>query len=368
MALNYKPNEVKVDFFSYRHMLVGTPKAGKTTMFADLVKTLYKGDMSKGLLISVGSESGYSAIQGLYAINAPTYADYMEIIDDLCENKEDNNFAVIAIDTADELVTITEKEVCRRSKLESGNKCTINGAFGGYGAGRKMVAQLIDDSLARLNRAGYGTFIISHTKEKTVKEKNGDSEYQQLGVALSNDYSAIFTNKSDIIAMLDTSREIDANKRISNTTRWLYFRSNGYYNCGCRFPDIVEKCEFSVDNYIEAVEDAIKASLKGKADDKYIAEKKQQEQAEKEAYYQEHKEELSSEEAFDEANNAIEEKVSGADSLISEINNIMKNLSQADRDNKKAALASANLPASPAAIKKLKNVDTLNQILNIVKA
>lgn len=59
---------------------------------------------------------------------------------------------------------------------------------------------------------------------------------------------------------------------------------------------------------------------------------------------------------------------SSADSIITEINNIMKNLSQADRDNKKAALASANLPASPAAIKKLTDVDTLNQILNIVKA
>ena len=64
----------------------------------------------------------------------------------------------------------------------------------------------------------------------------------------------------------------------------------------------------------------------------------------------------------------IDKNSESADSIITEINNIMKNLSQADRDNKKAALASANLPASPAAIKKLTDVDTLNQILNIIKA
>jgi len=57
-----------------------------------------------------------------------------------------------------------------------------------------------------------------------------------------------------------------------------------------------------------------------------------------------------------------------ADSVITEINNIMKNLSQADRDNKKAALVSENLPSSPAAIKKLTDIATLNQILNIIKA
>lgn len=367
MALNYKPNEVKVDFFSYRHMLVGTPKSGKTTMFADLVRTLYKGDMTKGLLISVGSESGYSAIQGLYAINAPTYADYMEIINDLCENKEDNNFAVIAIDTADELVSITETEVCKRSQRESGNKCTINSAFGGYGAGRRMVAKLIDDSLARLNRAGYGTFIISHTKEKTVKEKNGADEYQQLGVALSNDYSAIFTNKSDIIAMLDTSREIDSNKRIAHATRWLYFRSNGYYNCGCRFPDIIERCEFSVENYIEAVEDAIKASLKDKADDKYIEKKKQEEQAEREAYYQEHKEELVSEEAFEAASEPVD-PTEQAQEILSQINAIMNGMDKANRDVVISTLKDKGFPASPSALKKVTDPDILNQILAVVSA
>lgn len=56
------------------------------------------------------------------------------------------------------------------------------------------------------------------------------------------------------------------------------------------------------------------------------------------------------------------------DSLISSINAAMKSLTQTQRDAKKAALASAGLPASPAAIKKLTNKDTLAKILEVVKA
>ena len=367
MALNYKPNKVSVDLMSYRHYIRGSKKVGKTTLFYNLINTLYNGDMSKGLLLSVGSESGYQALDGLYAIEAPTWSDFIEIVDDLCENKHENTFDCIAVDTVDELCVLAENEVCRRSQRESGNKCTINGAFGGYGAGRRMVAKLIDDALARLGRSGYGLFYIGHVKEKTTKEKNGD-EYQQLVSNLAKDYDDIFANKADVIVMIDSEKTV-SNNQLTSVKRYMHFRADNYYDCGTRFSNIEDKIELSAQNYINAVTNAIKSSIKSvKADDKYIEEKKAQEKADKEAYYQEHKEELSSEEAFDEANNIIEETVSDVDNMITEINNIMKNLSQTDRDNKKEALTSANLPASPAVIKKLTDVKTLTQILNIVKA
>lgn len=56
------------------------------------------------------------------------------------------------------------------------------------------------------------------------------------------------------------------------------------------------------------------------------------------------------------------------EALITAINEVMRGLSQADRDKKKAALASASLPATPAAIKKVSDAETLNKILEIVKA
>lgn len=70
------------------------------------------------------------------------------------------------------------------------------------------------------------------------------------------------------------------------------------------------------------------------------------------------------------ADNDVVTDTSGAnvEDLITSINDVMRGLSQADRDKKKAALASASLPATPAAIKKVSDTSTLNKILEIVKA
>ena len=57
-----------------------------------------------------------------------------------------------------------------------------------------------------------------------------------------------------------------------------------------------------------------------------------------------------------------------AEILVASINEIMKGLSQADRDKKKAALVGADLPATPGAIKKVTDTVVLNKILEIVKA
>jgi hypothetical protein len=61
-------------------------------------------------------------------------------------------------------------------------------------------------------------------------------------------------------------------------------------------------------------------------------------------------------------------EVVDVESIVAAINDVMKGLSQADRDKKKAALAGAGLPATPAAIKRVSDASTLNKILDIVKA
>ena len=69
-----------------------------------------------------------------------------------------------------------------------------------------------------------------------------------------------------------------------------------------------------------------------------------------------------------EDDNTTTDDSADVESLITSINEIMRGLSQADRDKKKAALTSASLPATPAAIKKITDTSTLNKILEIIKA
>lgn len=64
----------------------------------------------------------------------------------------------------------------------------------------------------------------------------------------------------------------------------------------------------------------------------------------------------------------VDTSTENAEDLVDSIVDIMRGLPQADRDKKKAALASASLPTAPSAIKKITDTSTLNKILEIVKA
>lgn len=286
----WKKNEVKVDIASYRHYIRGEKKAGKTTLFVNLMEKLY-GDTSKGLLISLGNERGWKALDGAVYVDCPDWNSLLEVVDELVENKDDNDFACVCFDTVDEWCGIAQKEVQRLDYRKTGERHEFNGCLGGYGAGRKKVEELINSVLTRVEDAGYGIFMLGHVKYRDVKEKNGD-EYQKFTSNLSADYDAIFSNKADIIAMITTEKDIQ-DGFIKGTQRFIYFRSDGFVDAGGRFPHIEEKVEFTTDNYIKTVTDAIKKSIKShEVTDEYIENKKKQEEQEKEDYYQANREKL----------------------------------------------------------------------------
>lgn len=285
MARQYKTNVVKCDISSYIHYIRGIKKVGKTTLFYDIVKEQYH-DLSKGLLIAVGDEIGYQALDGLIYDEAEDWQDLMDIVDDLVENKTDNNFEIIGIDTADEIIKLAMKEVQRLHRVKTGKSVEFGACFGGYGQPRLKVQDLVDDFLAKLRKSGYGVFIIGHTKIKDVKEKNGD-EYQLLTSNLNADYDAIFANKADIVSTIVVEKEIDENKHIEGTTRYIYFRSDGFVDAGGRFANIPEKVEYSARNYIDAFEQGVKGAISNDISDNEIkkrikAEKKERDKKAKE--------------------------------------------------------------------------------------
>lgn len=275
MGIEFKTNKVKCDIGSYIHYWRGVKKSGKTTLFYDLVKEQY-GDLNKGLLIAVGDEIGYQALDGLVYAETPTWSDLIEVIDTLVEEKEDNDFEVVALDTVDEMIKLAQEEVKRLHKKVKGQAAEFNACFGGYGQPRKKVEELVDEQLARIRRAGYGLVLIGHTRLRDVTEKNGDT-YQQLTSNLSADYDGIFANKADIVMTIVVEKEIDDNKHINSTERYMYFRSDGFVDAGGRFSQMPEKVEYGASNYISAFEAGVKGAIQGKVSDKDIAKRKKEE-------------------------------------------------------------------------------------------
>lgn len=334
-------------------------KWGKTTLFANLIRELYN-DMSKGLLISCFDEKGYKALEDLVVADCPTWPVLMDVVDELTSNKEDNDFRLIAFDTVDALVMMAQQQVINIDYRKTGQKHEFNACLGGFGAGRRKVEELISNVIARLEACGYGLVFIGHVKYKDIKEKNGDS-YQMLTSNLNTDYDSIFSNRCDICMMGTIDKDI-SDGRVTGTTRHMWFRGDGFVDAGGRFGNIEQKVELSAENYIEVVTNAIKASLKNKKDDKYIEDKKRQEREERDAYYQAHKEELSSEEAFEAASEPVD-LAEVAKTLQGQIKDVLSSLDAEEKKAKRAALKSAGLPDTYT---KVVDVEVLKQILATV--
>jgi hypothetical protein len=258
--MKYTPNKIKVDLGSYRHYWRGVKKIGKTTLFRDLVKYAY-GDYKYGFLIAPGNETGFKALDGIYAMEAPTWRNFVEIIDDLVENKQDNEFKLVAIDTVDELVSIAGDQVLKIHFQRKGERAlTINAALGGFGAGPKMVQDLINDQIKRIEGAGYGLVFIGHTKIRDIKEKNMEEGYQQLTSNLESRYDSIFSDKADIIATLYISRNVK-NNALAGTERFVYFRNDGFVDAGTRFSNMPESVPMTPQAYLDAFEQGVKSSF-----------------------------------------------------------------------------------------------------------
>lgn len=288
-----KANTVQVRLEAYKHLILGEPKTGKTTAFRDLVYKHYNGDMSKGLLVAF--ENGYSALDGIHAIDITCWEEWEELLDELVEERDSISYKFIALDTIDEMVAMAMDKTLRESKKRDGKVVkTMNEAFGGFQRGRDYCIALLNDSLNKLESAKLGTFMIGHTK---LKKKNvgvslgaDGSEYMQLCSNLQEEYEKVFTKRADMMTYLMIERSVDSSiadvkQRTSTSKVNMVFRSNGQTASGGRFTDLPEYLPYSVDNYLKAFEQGVKGNMLKPITDDEIKEvaKKQEAEAKEQA-------------------------------------------------------------------------------------
>jgi hypothetical protein len=283
----FKVNRVSVDIQNYLYYIRGIKKSGKTTLFRDLILELF-GTPEKGLLIACKDEVGYTALDNIQPEHVETWDEFEKLVKDLVENKEEYGIEFLGIDTVDELVDMAIQKAMKLSTKETGKVCkSINSAFGGFGAGRQRVTQMIKEQLALLKKAGYGLMAIGHTKLRTVKEKGmeNDEGYQQLTSNLSSDYDGIFADVFDVVATINVAKTVEEGK-LAGTTRYLYFRDDGFIDCGSRFKNMPEKIALEDDNlakgFISAIKEGIKNSMTSPITDAEIEKRRKEEIAERE--------------------------------------------------------------------------------------
>ena len=265
--------KVKTTIESAQIYIRSERKWGKTTLFRNIVLARY-GDPSKGMLLGLGHEEGYSFLDQLNSTQITNAQDLYEAIDWLIKEKgKEHNIEMVAFDVVDELVPIMEDYTLKLSIKETGKACkTINEAFGGFHKGQKRCAEEIKKIMTRLKNAGIGVFAISHTKNKTIKPQGAASEeegYMTLTSTLESTYESVFADIFDIIVTGVVEKDIN-DKVLKASNRYLYFRGDGYVEAGGRLAkgSIVDKMLFEgkadfelAKDFINIVEEAMKKSV-----------------------------------------------------------------------------------------------------------
>ena len=307
MAKFGKKNHVSINLLDYSTCLLGEAKVGKTTLIKEVCEKLAGEDGY--LFLEFGDERGAAAIENINYENVESWwsdedediVGLADIVEDICENKTTDypNLKVVVWDTYDQIIPLAEEESIRlyNKSVSSDKKAeTINGAWGGFGRGEKKAMELMWDMKNRLKKVGVETIIIGHVKTKDITDTVTGEQYQILTSDQQQNYFNALKKQLHFLALAYVDREIVKEKTgkkdikgkdvikssISEETRKIKFRDEGYaVDAGSRFSDIVPEVSMNADEFIKAIEDAIKAeqSKSGKSFEETKAEQEAAEAA-----------------------------------------------------------------------------------------
>lgn len=356
MALKYEINQVKINLENFRFFVRGIPKIGKTTFFRDFIMEYY-GDPKYGLLISLGQENGYKALANITGIQCKTWSDFTDVVDDLVENKSDNEFKFICLDTVDRGFEIAEDKVLdihRAQKNESA--FSIDAALGGFAKGKNKAKVLLEKQVAKLENAGYGMMWLGHTKIKTLGDQVTDVVFEKVTGSLEFKYDALFSDRADFTVMIATE-SLAKDEKLTEQKRYIYFRSTPTIDAGSRIDPkyLPEKIECSAKGFIDTVTKALEqtANVSGKDADKLR--KEQAKEAEKSAR------EFSENQKREKTGDGISLK-----EYLEKIVDLAQLLSPEEKKAKKLELESGKLPASPTEFKKIENMEIAQKVYKIL--
>ena len=284
-----KRNEIKVDILKYNIGLIGESGIGKTTIIKEVLEKL-TGSPEGALFAECGKEDGADAINNINYVNCPDWdSDYDEntnsvgfsvLVDDIIENKttEYPKLRTLVVDTYDQLLEISKSEVVRLHNKEFPEKRvkSVKAAFGGYMAGEDMATDIVLEKLWELKKVGVNFIIIGHVKQREQEDVVSGQKYTSLTTNMSlRDFNAIKT-KLHFLGVASINRDIVREKTgkkdikgrdvtkgvIASESRQITFRDDSYsIDSKSRFAEITPVIEFSADEFIKALENAIKAEL-----------------------------------------------------------------------------------------------------------
>ena len=238
--LGLVPHQVSRDLRGYSVFFYGEPKSGKTTTAAKFPSSLL-----------LAFEKGYSAIPGVMAQPINSWSEFRQVLRQLKSDAAKAAYATIIIDTADIAYDYVSKYICDNAKRPDGGFGVDNIADIPFGKGYGLVSQEFDECLRSIVQMGYGLVLISHATDKAFKDESGQ-EYNKIVPTLDKRATNIVSRMADIIGYSRAVTEENGNETVK-----LFMRGTQRYMAGSRFKYTPDYIDFSYDNLVNAIADAI---------------------------------------------------------------------------------------------------------------
>lgn len=266
---NVKAHKVTADAFTYKYVVAGRPKSGKTSLVHGIIKEKYDGDLSKLLLIAF--EKGYNALDGIHADDIDDWNDFRELTDELVESKDEISYKVLAFDTVDVMGKLATDYILRTQSRKDGKRYTAINDLA-YGKGYELLEREMGEQISKLDKAGYSLFFLTHDKDRQFETREG-LKYDKTTLSLGGRVRDLILNMVDFIVFIELSKELV--KGVAEDRRYIYFRGDSGLEAGSRFKHVPNRIEYSFDGFVKTVEDAILQEYGG---DKKAVEKAKKEQ------------------------------------------------------------------------------------------
>lgn len=236
MAINLltiQPHKVSRDLSGYITYIYGAEKSGKTT---------FASQMPKPLILAF--ERGYNALPGVMAQDVTTWGEMKQVVRQLKDPAVKEMFSSIAVDTVDIAGALCEKYVCSQNGVDSLSEIP-------YGQGWTKVKKEFEEVFRTITQLGYAVVFISHSKDKVFKNKNG-VEYNQIVPTCPTSYNNIAKDAADIYAYAEKYTENGEAK-----VRLVLRSPDNSAETGCRFKYITPVIDFTYNNLVKALNEAI---------------------------------------------------------------------------------------------------------------
>lgn len=280
-----KKNVISNDLSKYSLILLGQPGIGKSTTISEACAKEFGDDGY--LLLNMGKEDGVSAIDGVVYEDVEDWKKFEAIVKDIVKNKSTYypNLKVVILDTLDQTISsVAEPEAIRRWNTENLGKKdfvpakTLNGSWGGFGAGMDYVINMILDKMWQLKKVGVNVWMTGHVKTREIVDAVSNQTYTTLSTDMAQKYFNAFKSKVHVVgvACIDrtietestgrknivTKKDITVNK-VKEERRKIVFRDDNYsVDSKSRFAGIVDEIPLNSDALLKALHDAINNSKK----------------------------------------------------------------------------------------------------------